>query len=299
VEGGTRANLNYLDQLSKYHKQHGTSLNRFPSVDKRPLDLYRLKKAVEIRGGFATVCRGKKWAEIGRDLGYSGKIMSSLSTSLKNSYSRYLQPYEEWVKSAKPGVQQQIEAEFGGPITPSPVSTPMKGAQVQKNGSPNGSSFGPDSPAIKASPALAASVSTPAKLDAEMTDVPPTTAGTPCSVGGYNGRPFTPVNSGPAPGFVSVNGMKREPEAGLTPSSSSLPSGDSISSTRGSPEAKGGNMRSPPKRLHSPESGSDSRDVANGRPDDAENGERRSKRLKKGTFVVVGHRCFCEDPSLA
>jgi histone demethylase JARID1 len=59
VEGGTRANLNYLDQLSKYQKQHGTSLNRFPSVDKRPLDLYRLKKAVEIRGGYATVCRGK------------------------------------------------------------------------------------------------------------------------------------------------------------------------------------------------------------------------------------------------
>jgi len=108
-----------LDQLSKYHKQHGTNLNRFPSVDKRPLDLYRLKKAVEIRGGFSNVCKHKKWAEIGRDLGYSGKIMSSLSTSLKNSYQRYLHPYEEWVKSAKPGVQQQIEAEQGGPITPS------------------------------------------------------------------------------------------------------------------------------------------------------------------------------------
>ncbi|KAK5245940.1 hypothetical protein LTR16_007182, partial [Cryomyces antarcticus] len=52
VEGGTRANLNYLDQLAKFHKQHGTNLNRFPSVDKRPLDLYKLKKAVERKGGF-------------------------------------------------------------------------------------------------------------------------------------------------------------------------------------------------------------------------------------------------------
>ena len=69
--------------LSKFYKQYGTHLNRFPSVDRRPLDLYKLKRSVEARGGFKKVSRDKKWAEIGRDLGYSGKIMSSLSTSLK------------------------------------------------------------------------------------------------------------------------------------------------------------------------------------------------------------------------
>ena len=176
VEGGTRAHLNYLDQLSKYHKQNGTTLNRFPSVDKRPLDLYRLKKAVEIRGGFGLVCKGKKWAEIGRDLGYSGKIMSSLSTSLKNSYQRYLQPYEEWAKSAKPGVKQQIEAEYGGPITPSPGASPIKRMAVDKPlGSPDGSSccFGPDSPTVRASSVLAASVGTPEKPDLDMMDITP------------------------------------------------------------------------------------------------------------------------------
>jgi histone demethylase JARID1 len=70
---GTRANLNYLDQLAKFHKQHGHSLTRFPSVDKRPLDLFKLKKAVETRGGFERVCKQKKWAEIGRDLGYRAR----------------------------------------------------------------------------------------------------------------------------------------------------------------------------------------------------------------------------------
>ena len=34
VEGSNRTNLNYLDQLAKFHKQYGTHLNRFPSVDK-------------------------------------------------------------------------------------------------------------------------------------------------------------------------------------------------------------------------------------------------------------------------
>lgn len=113
VEGSNRTNLNYLDQLAKFHKQFGTQLNRFPSVDKRPLDLYKLKKAVEVRGGLEAVCKDKKWAEIGRDLGYSGKIMSSLSTSLKNSYQRWLYPYEKWLEQVKNGGQAPTDVDLG------------------------------------------------------------------------------------------------------------------------------------------------------------------------------------------
>src|ERR1700760_882970 len=150
---GTRSNLNYLDQLAKFHKQRsGTTLNRFPSVDKRPLDLYKLKKFVEDKGGFDNVCKGKRWAEIGRDLGYSGKIMSSLSTSLKNSYMKWLMPYEEWLKQNKPSVLQQQEREHGGPYTPSPSNTPAKSA----NNSP--APLANAVPAMKASMALSASL---------------------------------------------------------------------------------------------------------------------------------------------
>jgi len=136
---GTRANLSYLDALAKFHKQQGTNLTRWPYVDKKPLDLYRLKKAVEARGGFEKVCKLKKWAEIGRDLGYSGKIMSSLSTSLKNSYQKWLCPYEEYLRMAKPGVHQQLELEYGGPLTPSPVPTPIKRASAQSSSSADSS----------------------------------------------------------------------------------------------------------------------------------------------------------------
>src|SRR4051794_29673093 len=115
VDGSSRANITYIDALAKYHKQQGSpNLTRMPYVDKKPLDLYRLKKAVDARGGFPSVCNRKKWAEIGRDLGYSGKIMSSLSTSLKNSYYKWLWPYEQFLKIAKPGVHQQLELEYGG-----------------------------------------------------------------------------------------------------------------------------------------------------------------------------------------
>ncbi|KAI9760536.1 MAG: hypothetical protein M4579_001621 [Chaenotheca gracillima] len=201
VEGGTRANLNYLDQLHKFHKQRGNNLNRFPSVDKRPLDLYKLKKAVEIRGGFEKVCKLKKWAEIGRDLGYSGKIMSSLSTSLKNSYQRWLNPYEEYLQAAKPGVQQQLEFEYGGPMTPSPGQSPMKRSS---HNTPAG--FRGDSPALRASAALNASLK---DCDETEKGTPVLEAPKPISHSGFtpvNAGGFTPVNASPR-SFTAVNAV--------------------------------------------------------------------------------------------
>lgn len=188
TRSGSRANLNYLDQLAKFHKQHGHSLTRFPSVDKRPLDLYKLKKAVETRGGFEGVCKGKKWAEIGRDLGYSGKIMSSLSTSLKNSYQKWLHPYEEYLRVVKPGVQQMLEQEHGGPFTPSPAPSPMKNAL-------HGTSLvnANESPAMRASNALNATI----QSDAAPT--PPAELPRPVMSSG-----FTPVNAG---GFTAINAL--------------------------------------------------------------------------------------------
>lgn len=265
---GTRANLNYLDQLAKYHKQNGTNLNRFPSVDKRPLDLYKLKKAVEVRGGFDQVCKMKKWAEIGRDLGYSGKIMSSLSTSLKNSYQRWLQPYEEYLRVAKPGVQQQLELEHGGPYTPSPNHSPMTKKPIQpENRTPSAT------PQSGLGIAAVAPQSTPKEYE-------PTPDKPPAAVEPTPPRPitsgFTPVNASSGftainkpSSFVAVNSapVKQETENGsLTPSAEHPATSTPASNGQGSHSMK---------RAVSHESASQ-----------VENGEdpngRRSKRLRKG-----------------
>ena len=202
---GTRTNLNYLDQLAKFHKQYGTNLNRFPSVDKRPLDLYKLKKAVEVRGGFEKVCKDKKWAEIGRDLGYSGKIMSSLSTSLKNSYQRWLHPYEEYLRTVKPGVQQQLDFEYGGRFSPSPAISPMKRVLSQSKSD----AFASDSPATQASTALNTSIS---QGEPNIQSAPPPTLSVtkietprPAATGfmAVNSGGFSAVNA--PSGFVAVN----------------------------------------------------------------------------------------------
>ncbi|MCJ1305372.1 hypothetical protein MMC08_008186, partial [Hypocenomyce scalaris] len=310
VEGGTRTNLNYLDQLAKFHKQHGMNLNRFPSVDKRPLDLYKLKKAVETRGGFEKVCKLKKWAEIGRDLGYSGKIMSSLSTSLKNSYQKWLRPYEEYLRVAKPGVQQQLEFEYGGPLTPSPANSPMK-----RSHQPAPSSLRGDSPAIRASAALNATLR---ESDVSVDRSTPTLdAPRPVSSTGFtavNAGGFTPVNLTPA-SFQAVNSsesvLKQENENGGGGGTSTPrpPRGSPRTTSKDTPEYHAPNSNlvphvngytsNPLKRAISQEglNGGSGTDSGENGDCDSQNG-RRSKRLKKEIApTVVGSHMSLLRPS--
>ncbi|KAG7661058.1 ECM5 [[Candida] subhashii] len=76
-------------------------LSKLPMIDKRPLDLFKLFRSVLIRGGFMEVINKKLWAQIGRELGYKGKIMTSLSSSLKASYQRILYPFELYLGAKK------------------------------------------------------------------------------------------------------------------------------------------------------------------------------------------------------
>lgn len=262
LTAGTRANLTYLDGLAKFHKQQGNNLHRLPYVDKKPLDLYRLKKAVESRGGFDKVCKGKKWAEIGRDLGYSGKIMSSLSTSLKNSYQRWLCPYEEYLRVAKPGVHQQLEQEYGGPLTPSPAQTPVKRSQAN---TPSG--LNAESPARTATEALQNGLKREADRDTPMVDAPPA----PTS----GGSGFTAVNSG----FTSINKASNDRKS-FTPEVNSTRNG-----TPDEPVALG--IAAHVKRQLSADGVSD----VSKKESEAESGEdglnRRSKRLRRENVPTV------------
>ncbi|RKP09517.1 JmjC domain, hydroxylase-domain-containing protein, partial [Thamnocephalis sphaerospora] len=97
MEGSTRANMNYLQQLYRFHRQQGTPVRHVPQLNKRPVDLYRLRKEVLSRGGFDQVCREKQWAAIGRALKVDGKTCTSLSNSLKTFYLKIIAPYERYL----------------------------------------------------------------------------------------------------------------------------------------------------------------------------------------------------------
>lgn len=252
-----------------------------PYVDKRPLDLYRLKKAVESRGGFDKVCRSKKWAEIGRDLGYSGKIMSSLSTSLKNSYQKWLCPYEDYLRVAKPGVHQQLEWENGGPLTPSPAPSPMKHSNINTPSSLRG-----DSPARHASSALQASVNS--ERDTPMVDAqPPPPQPVTSGFTAINSGGFTAVNSG----FTSVNRpVAAEPKT----STPTKPFVSPMTSAKNTPEYRPSSLGPATATALKRQMSNDSLDSAreNGADKDDDGGSRRSKRLKKGTSHQSRSRAY-------
>lgn len=287
-----------MDQLQKFHKQHGVNLNRFPSVDKRPLDLYKLKKAVETRGGFEKVCKGKKWAEIGRDLGYSGKIMSSLSTSLKNSFQKWLFPYEEYLRIAKPAVQQQLEFEYGGPFTPSSAGSPMKRPHQDTP-----TSLREDSPAVRASVALNVSLQASEEPNKNLPLVgasavcsPPPPPMVSSGFTAVNTGGFTAVNMTPA-SFQAVNApttaYRQDTDNGTlanmaphpTPNTAQTQDANGPHGSAPAPVVQSnGNSSNPLKRTISHESpvGGTVIESDPGADNEDENG-RRSKRLKKGS----------------
>lgn len=119
--------------------------------------------------------------------------MSSLSTSLKNSYGKWLDPYEQYLRVVKPGVHQMLELENGGPFTPSPAPSPLK---KSAQGTPTNAT---ESPAMRASAALNAT------LQGEGVATPTPEPSRPVASSG-----FTPVNAG---GFTAVNAQPNPPPA--------------------------------------------------------------------------------------
>lgn len=261
-------------------------------MDKRPLDLYKLKKAVETRGGFDKVCKLKKWAEIGRILGYSGKIMSSLSTSLKNSYQKWLHPYEEYVRNNKPGVQQQLELEHGGPFTPSAADPPMKrSSQDTHPGRQDGS------PAGRAAVTLGTLLKDADDHQGKATSIPdPPRPAVSSGFTAINSGGFTPVNLSSAY-FRAVNtsspSVKRESDGGAPvsmprlPRDGSLPPGqdglDYRNANSNHAQLTNGQILNPLKRSagHDSMNGGSGTDMG-GRGDCDDQNGRRSKRIKKG-----------------
>lgn len=111
MEGETRAHLNYLEQLYKFHRQTGAAISNVPILDRKPVNLHSLKKLVAAAGGYEKVTLERKWTNIGHQLGYSDALVTSLATSLKGIYAKIIWPYENYLANRTP--------------TPSPFGTPV------------------------------------------------------------------------------------------------------------------------------------------------------------------------------
>jgi len=117
IEASSRAKVNFLEQLYRFHKQQGNPRVSVPTINNKSLDLWLLRKEVHKLGGYDVVCalasylppssfthlpkvnKGKKWADLGRLLGFSG--IPGLSTQIKNSYTRVILPYEHFCERVR------------------------------------------------------------------------------------------------------------------------------------------------------------------------------------------------------
>ncbi|CCF56139.1 hypothetical protein KAFR_0A07050 [Kazachstania africana CBS 2517] len=126
--------LKFYRNLYHYYTSIKKSTNfiKIPSIDKRTLDLYRLRKCVHLRGGFDAVCQKKLWAQIGRELGYSGRIMSSLSTSLRSAYEKVLLEFDLYEDSHNDGnVTNNLEPKSPANLTP-PLEEPIAHNELKR-----------------------------------------------------------------------------------------------------------------------------------------------------------------------
>ena len=200
--------------------------------------------------------------------------MSSLSTSLKNSYQKWLHPYEEYVRNNKPGVQHQSEPDHGGPFAPSAADPPL-GTSLRGSDDPQGRATSlPDPPRPAVSSGFTA----------------------------INSGGFTPVNLTSAY-FQAVNtsspSVRRESEGGpqvsmpRPPRDGSLPPGqdglDYRNANSNQAHLTNGHILNPLKRSagHDSMNGGSGTDMG-GRGDCDDQNGRRSKRIKKG----IGAQCY-------
>ncbi|EDW75273.2 uncharacterized protein Dwil_GK19785 [Drosophila willistoni] len=85
----------FVAQLYKYMDDRGTPLNKVPSIQSRDVDLYRLFRAVQKRGGYNRVTSQNQWKLIAIRLGFTPCTVSVMNL-VKQAYKKFLQPYGDF-----------------------------------------------------------------------------------------------------------------------------------------------------------------------------------------------------------
>lgn len=85
----------FVAQLYKYMDDRGTPLNKVPSIQNKDVDLYRLFRAVQKRGGYNRVTSQNQWKSIAIRLGFA-PVTVSITNLVKQAFKKFLQPYGEF-----------------------------------------------------------------------------------------------------------------------------------------------------------------------------------------------------------
>ncbi|ORX53901.1 hypothetical protein BCR36DRAFT_411040 [Piromyces finnis] len=93
----------YNEKLLQFHEQNGYKI---PQIDNKPIDFERIKIEIAKRNGYPTVCKEKKWSEIGRAMSSGEKPNTTVSSIIKQAYIRWILPYEYYLKHQEEVIDQ-------------------------------------------------------------------------------------------------------------------------------------------------------------------------------------------------
>ncbi|GAA5830402.1 hypothetical protein JCM11251_001334 [Rhodosporidiobolus azoricus] len=123
MEASARASINFLEQLYLFHRQQGnTNAMTIPSINGKPIDLWKLRHEVHALGGYHSVTDNRKWTAVGKAMNYNVTQNTSICSNLKLTYFRIIVPFEEYVKKVKLA---------GGPTPPDPARAAEKAESTE------------------------------------------------------------------------------------------------------------------------------------------------------------------------
>jgi histone demethylase JARID1 len=102
LEAASRAKVNFLEQLSMFHKQQGNANATIPIVERKTVDLWRLRKEVNKVGGVLTLNRTDGWGSVTETMGFGRHC----THHIKQAYMEVVHPFDEWSIRAKASLSQ-------------------------------------------------------------------------------------------------------------------------------------------------------------------------------------------------
>ena len=85
----------FLEKLMIFNEERGCNQNNLqcPSVNKNLLDLFKFYALVRDRGGFAEICKSRKWKEV-TGIVVGRESSAPLANTVKKHYIKFILPYE-------------------------------------------------------------------------------------------------------------------------------------------------------------------------------------------------------------
>eukprot|EP00039_Didymoeca_costata_P018008 m.331728 g.331728 ORF g.331728 m.331728 type:complete len:1565 (+) comp16789_c0_seq1:290-4984(+) len=96
LEGKSRVKQNFMHELIKFWDLQGTTMRRLPTVNRKAVDLFLLRKLVLGKGGYDQVCESRQWHNIALEMGFEGH-----QYSLRKNYYKLVYPYDLFLDAQK------------------------------------------------------------------------------------------------------------------------------------------------------------------------------------------------------